>query len=129
MNRHQILSILFLLMVLVACGDKKETTKKSSFDPKSPEGKGEALFQTNCATCHAVKGGRVIVGPSLEGVASRAETRVENMTAREYLHNSIVTPNSYVVEGFVEGSMPQNFGRDLTTEQVDSLVAYLLTLK
>jgi hypothetical protein len=34
-----------------------------------------------------------------------------------------------VVEGFPKGQMFQDFAQTLTNEQIDSLVAFLLTLK
>ncbi len=61
-------------------------------------------------------------GPSQAGLATRAETRVPGQTAEEYIRNSIVNPNDYIVEGFAEGVMYQNYGTDLTPEQIDDLV-------
>jgi hypothetical protein len=40
-----------------------------------------------------------------------------------------LNPNAYVVDGFPSGSMPQNFARDLTSEELENIVAYLLTLR
>ncbi len=51
------------------------------------------------------------------------------MTAEEYLHQSIVDPNAFVVPGFPKGQMIQNFGKILTEEEINDLVAFLLTLK
>jgi mono/diheme cytochrome c family protein len=102
---------------------------------------GRALFTTMpteallagavaCATCHNVDpGSGTLVGPSLSGVATRAETRVQVLSAAQYLRTSILAPNSYVVEGFTPGTMTQTFGKALTPAQVEDLVAYLLTLK
>jgi ferredoxin len=91
----------------------------------------ENTFGTNtgCRLCHSLEPDVVLVGPSLAGVATRAETRVPGLSAEEYLHQSIVDPNAYVVEGFPKGQMFQNFAEVLTEEQIDSLVAFLLTLK
>ncbi len=50
-------------------------------------------------------------------------------TVEEYLHESIVNPNAFVVEGFPSGVMYQNYGQDLSKQQIDDLVAFLLTLK
>jgi hypothetical protein len=51
------------------------------------------------------------------------------MTAEEYSRQSILEPNAHVVEGFVPGTMPQDWGDGLTAEQIDQLVAYLMTLE
>ncbi len=102
---------------------------------------GKALFNqpvfqsssgiaSGCYTCHYVEASRGnFTGPNLAGVGSRAATTVSGQSAAEYLHNSIVKPNDYVVEGFVAGLMPQNYGEVLTEEQINDLVAYLLTLQ
>ncbi len=97
---------------------------------------GKALFeqsmlgsQPGCITCHSLEPDAVIVGPSLAGIGSRAATRVEGMSAEEYIRQSIVEPDAYVVEGFDPGVMVQVFGEELSEQQINDLVAYLLTLK
>ena len=70
-----------------------------------------------------------MVGPSFAGVATRAETRVPGMTAEEYLRQSILDPNAYIVEGFEPDMAPPNFAEILTDEQVDDLVAFMMTFK
>jgi mono/diheme cytochrome c family protein len=97
---------------------------------------GPALFRQNaieqapgCATCHSTEPGKVIVGPSLAGVAKRAATRIPGKPAPEYLRESILNPNGYVVDGFPSGVMYQSFKEILTEDQVNNLVAYLLTFK
>ncbi len=52
---------------------------------------------------------------------------MQGESADEYLHQSLVEPNAYVVEGYVEGVM-QSY-KDLSEAQLNDLVAYLLTLK
>ncbi|HNB51985.1 MAG TPA: cytochrome c, partial [Anaerolineales bacterium] len=97
---------------------------------------GEALFneavivdQPGCNTCHSLTPDTVVVGPSLAGVATRAETRVDGVSAEDYIRQSILEPDAYVVEGFQPGVMVQVWAEKLTPEQVDNVVAYLLTLK
>jgi len=84
---------------------------------------------TGCRVCHSLDPGVVIVGPSFDGVGIRAATRVPGLTAEEYLHQSIVDPDAFVVPGFDHGVMLQNFEETLAPEQIDNLVAFLLTLK
>jgi mono/diheme cytochrome c family protein len=91
------------------------------------EVRGEVNFA--CATCHFFDREDMLIGPGLLNVATRAETRVDGQTADEYLHNSIVHPGDYVVEGFVDGLMPQVYGDIFTEEQISNLVAYLKTLQ
>lgn len=116
---------LWLLWLLVACSSGGEP-QTNTVDPIVD--RGERLFQQNCATCHSTKPDTVIVGPSLAGVATRAETRIDDLNAREYIHQSIVKPSAYVVDGFAN-LMPTKFGTSLSGEQLDALIAYLLTLK
>ena len=82
--------------------------------------------------CHKVKTGGKLVGPSLKGLGALAETRVEGQDAEAYLIQSILEPNAYIVEGFVEGLMPLGYGEELVKDGNDThlkdLVAYLSTL-
>lgn len=80
----------------------------------------------SCSTCHALDDTR-IVGPGMAGVAARAERRVEGVSAVEYLHNSIVEPGAYVVEGF-PNVMPEVFEQTLSDAEIRDLIAYLLSL-
>ena len=73
--------------------------------------------------------GVVLVGPSFDGIATRAAGRVPGLSAEEYLRESILDPDAYVVDGFPAGQMLQNFSELLTEEEIDSLVAFLLTLE
>lgn len=103
-----------------------------SADPKA----GERLFNgatlgasAGCQICHSLEPGVQLVGPSLAGVATRAETRVPGMTAEQYLMQSLVDPNAYVVEGFQPGQMRPDLAQALTQQELDDLVAFLLTLR
>lgn len=89
---------------------------------------GQKVYNAHCATCHALVPDTIIIGPSLYGLATRAETRVEGQTADEYIQMSILRPGDYVVEGF-NNVMIANFAKDLTSEDMNALVAFLLTLK
>jgi hypothetical protein len=71
----------------------------------------------------------VIVGPSLAGVAVRAATRIKGLDAEAYIRNSIEVPNAYVVEGFPASIMPGDLKEQLPPEDIDAVVAFLLTLK
>ncbi len=96
---------------------------------------GQVLFNTfvpeasfACATCHLADSENTLICPGLQNVGTRAETRVPGMTAVEYLHQSIVDPSAYVVEGFPDNLMPHVFGQVFTEEQINDLIAYLMTL-
>ena len=97
---------------------------------------GRKLFTENrrggaagCRTCHSLAPGVTLVGPSLAGVGTRAETRVAGLSAEQYLLQSILDPDAYVVAGFPKGQMLRDTAKRLTEEQIQDLVAFLLTLK
>ncbi|MEN8238619.1 MAG: cytochrome c [Actinomycetota bacterium] len=90
---------------------------------------GQALFQTRgCIGCHTISltasGGTV--GPGLTGLPQVAATRVEGMTASDYVRQSIREPDAYTVQGYGPGVMPV---LPLTDLEVDTLVEYLLERK
>ena len=115
-------------LCLAACGPAAPTPPPT-LDPNSLAGRGLVLFRADCAACHALEPEVVIVGPSLAGVADRAGQRVAGLTAEAYLHDSILNPDDYVVAGFAPGTMRQDFATALTSDEVEALVAFLLTLK
>ncbi len=94
-----------------------------------------------CAACHSVVPDVNIVGPSLAGIAATAAARVRSADyhgqakdAAGYIRESILTPNAFVLTGptYSAGGhslMPGDYAQNLKPEQVDQIVAYLLTLK
>ena len=89
---------------------------------------GRSVFSQECARCHSTSAETVIVGPSLAGIALQAEDRVAGYDARQYLLASIMRPDEFLVDGF-ESLMPADLGKKLTGEEVDAVIAYLLTLE
>ena len=90
---------------------------------------GERVFNTaspiTCTTCHSLDG-TVGLGPSLRGIAETAGTRIAGMGAEEYIRQSIIDTNAYIVDGFPESLMPVNFSETLTAEELDAVIEYLL---
>ena len=82
-----------------------------------------------CVTCHSLTPDQVLVGPSLAGVARRADGRVAGMNAAEYLERSIIAPGAYIVDTFDGPKMPDNYAEILSSEQIDSIVTYLLEMR
>jgi nitric oxide reductase subunit C len=109
----------------------------------NPVALGEAVFRRSppaCFSCHSTTEGTVLVGPSLASIATRAAALVESpsytgtaRTAADYIRESILNPNAYVVPGPTYGAGGQSFMPPLNAvlkpEEVDQLVAYLATFK
>jgi cytochrome c oxidase subunit 2 len=79
-----------------------------------------------CSSCHTTDG-TPLVGPSFQGFAERAPTRVEGMSAEEYAQTSIMQPTAYLVSGF-SNTMYNQYGQHLSQQDIADLIAYLLTL-
>jgi len=101
----------------------------------SDPARGRALyFETSlgtnagCRICHSLVAGQTLVGPSFFGIADRAVGRLPGMSAEEYLRQSILEPDAYIVEGYPSGQMLPNLGEILSEEQIDDLVAFLMNL-
>ncbi len=110
-----------------AIDDSSSGTAPLPADATAAE-RGGALFAAeSCHSCHSLEPGRTLVGPSLAGVGERAASTVPGQTAEAFLHQSIVDPDAHVVDSFPAHVMPGNFERSLTPEQIDDLVAFLLT--
>ncbi len=133
-----ILALLILSLALAACGGGGDETAGTDEQTVGDVANGESLYKQpvigtanapGCSTCHSLEPGVVVVGPSHDGVGTRAATYVAGVSAEDYLRESIITPNAHIVEGFVEGVMYQNYAAELTETEIDDLVAYLLTLK
>ncbi|MDH5507985.1 MAG: c-type cytochrome [Anaerolineae bacterium] len=110
---------------LSACSGETSTPLAATLNPQ--QSKGQSLFIKNCAACHAIAPDVVLVGPSLSGIAERAAGREDGLEARQYLELSILNPEAFTVEGF-ESLMPTDLGKKLTTEELNALVEYLMTL-
>ena len=84
-------------------GAVNTTSASAGTLPDDPVERGKHWFSSPpaiCSTCHSLEPDIVIVGPSLAGVTTRAETRISGMTAQQYLRDSIINPGDFVVPGF-----------------------------
>jgi cytochrome c oxidase subunit 2 len=98
--------------------------------PDDPLAAGRVVFNKyGCGACHTLEDANTggVVGPSLNGIGSRAGERVEGVDAVDYIRTSIVDTDAYVVEGYPPGVMPADFSQLMTEEELDVLVEYLLS--
>jgi cytochrome c2 len=88
---------------------------------------GQALFTAQgCAACHST-GSNTVVGPGMQGVGTRAVSRVSGLTAEAYFRQSVRDPGAFIVPGF-NNLMPTIYA-SISDADLNDLVAYLLSLK
>jgi mono/diheme cytochrome c family protein len=82
-----------------------------------------------CFTCHTVGKSGVLRFPDLDGVASRAATRVPGLNDVEYFAQSIYAPEKFIVPGFNPGMPVINKPPiGLNDQEILCVIAYLQTL-
>lgn len=120
-------------LLLAGCGSRGDPVAGERLYYQPTLGRTDA---PGCVTCHSPEPGEVRVGPSHAGVATRADQRIDSpdyagaaTSAEDYLRESILEPNAFVVPGFAPDVMFQRYQATLTPSQVDDLVAFLLTLE
>lgn len=115
-----------MITLLCACTSEKDAIKQ-----------GEVLFNQKhigknnvigCVACHSTTPGQVIVGPSLAGLKIRAPYLVEGESAQEYIKNSIINPDAFIVNGFLPAIMYSHYSQELSQKELNSLIKYLSQL-
>ncbi|MCA0458321.1 MAG: PQQ-dependent sugar dehydrogenase [Chloroflexi bacterium] len=115
--------------------DATKVNELAADSAPAPQSAGEIIFRngTNgapaCVTCHVVDSSAAGVGPSLLGLNAVAGMRVDGLSAEEYVRQSILHPNEYMVDGYIAGVMYQNYEGQLSETDVDALVEYVLSLE
>ncbi len=109
----------------------------------------QVYLQAGCAACHAIRGvgTQGVVGPSLNRIYTVAQERIESesyktnlrdqppaTTPEEYIRQSILHPNAYIVAQCPQGPcpagvMPQNYNQTISPEDLEKLIDYLTTLR
>ncbi|MBK8986766.1 MAG: c-type cytochrome [Chloroflexi bacterium] len=88
--------------------------------------------QMGCFACHRSEslGRGGTIGPGWDELSEVAASRVPGLSAEEYVHQSIVDPRAFVVEGYEDQAltMPVDFGQRLSDEEMDLMVNFLLSL-
>ncbi len=141
------LTILLLLLFIAACtgtrptDDTAATASCDALEPGDPVAGEEVFYRTlevtgargpRCVSCHAVDSDvQENVGPGLQGIAAVAASRVPDQSAAQYLCISIVAPREHIVEGYPDDIvlMPVTYSNALSQQQLNDLVAYMLTLE
>ncbi len=104
--------------------------------------RGAELFKTmQCARCHIRPGRGRAIAPELGHFAADAQEIIRRpdyhgqaTTAAQYIYESILNPNAYVLPPFGDltpdssSIMPKDFSQRLNETEIENLVTYLLTL-
>ncbi|HLM09799.1 MAG TPA: c-type cytochrome [Thermoleophilaceae bacterium] len=88
---------------------------------------GEQIFTAaGCAGCHQFTpaGSNGNIGPSLDDLASGAGEREPGTSAEEYVRQSLLEPDAFVVQGY-SNVMP-SFDGKLDDKQLQAVIDYLL---
>jgi nitric oxide reductase subunit C len=111
---------------------------------EDPIALGEALFRSAtpvCTACHSTAPGVNLAGPTLAGLATRAEQTLASPdyqgqadTVEDFIRESIIAPSEYLHPGDMYSAggtsfMPTTYADALSDEQLDQLVAYLASFK
>lgn len=112
--------------------------------PQNPQvARGAQLFVTmKCTSCHIKPARGQRIAPDLTHIATDAEQIIRSADYHgsatdvpSFLYESITNPNAYVQPPFgnltIDGSslMPKDFAQKMSAEQIQDLIAYLLTLR
>lgn len=122
--------------------EEEQTEKSKTPDPlayiyTTSSGAGFDIIDSlapKCTACHRIstKGNRNGPGPNLNGLKDHAGSRVEGLSAREYVKQSILDPSAYIVEECPKSKcvdvMYKKYEEKITPEELDVLVSFLLTL-
>lgn len=106
-------------------------TPAGTLDPALAPERGRTVFNGvgQCATCHSIDGSERATGPGLKGIAAWVTEQHPDREVVEFLHESIVDPDAVVFEGWSPDLMSENYETLLTAQQIDDVIAYLLTLE
>jgi mono/diheme cytochrome c family protein len=126
--------LLLVMFALAACGgdddgddtdtaatETTQTTETTEATKEEDGGAGgEQLFvDSGCGSCHTLSaaGATGQVGPNLDEVAP-------DLSVAE-IRDSIVNPDANITEGFSAGVMPQDYGDQLSQQEIDTLANYI----
>lgn len=112
-------------------GSPYEDGAGTAAQPAGPRPPSELFVSMACTGCHVLDqpqtdSNRGLVGPNMGNLNDNAQQRVAGQTAQEYVHNSIVNTNAFVVDGYTPNIMPQNFSQLMSEEEINGLVDWLL---
>jgi mono/diheme cytochrome c family protein len=115
----------------IAHGAPEPVTPSIDLASLSPdEAAGAKLFtgKGGCIGCHNAGTGGGSTGPNLSHIATEGATIKPGMDAKAYIEESIRSPQAFIVPGYPP-LMPTTFSQTLSAEEINQLIAFLLTKK
>jgi cytochrome c oxidase subunit 2 len=107
-------------------------SKEVSSSMADPVARGEKWAVNNgCMGCHSLDG-KDGVGPTWKGLFGSEVEWVDGKKYKvdeNYLKSAILRPQLQMRKGYNPNLMPQTYGSLLTSEQIDDLIAYIISLK
>lgn len=127
--------LIVVLFILVGCGASNEAAP-----PLGDVARGQRIFRgeeklrpnqlESCLECHNdAVGGEAPLGQNLSNIGNRAAAVVPGQSAIDYMRASIVLPDQHLSGNFQEGIMPRTYPELLTEQDINDVIAYMLTLK
>jgi mono/diheme cytochrome c family protein len=147
-NKALLLVLISLCLLIAACNAAptaiptevtEAVTEEATVEPTredTPVNRGEMLFRESrggfaCATCHYASTNRLL-GPGLADIEERFQTYgIEEMTIEEYIRISLLAPVAFIAPAepaYPENLMPTNYRDLLSDEEINDLIAYILSL-
>lgn len=125
---------LIVLVLAFGCGAANESAPLGNADHGRRLFRGEEKLALDaleaCIDCHNdAVGGESPTGQNLSNIGNRAGTVVPGQSAIDYMRASILQPDAHLSGGFQEGIMPRTYAELLTEQDINDLIAYMLTLK
>ncbi len=139
MRGLRLIALILLAATLSGCGG---TGAAGVAAPLGNAERGRTIFlavsihdTSGCITCHSLEAGKVVVGPSLAGIATRSVAIIKSpdymgtaKTSEEFLRESITRPTAVLEAGFSHSVMP-DWLTVLDRQEIEDLVAFLGTQK
>jgi cytochrome c oxidase subunit II len=122
------LLIVFAVLLVAGCGGEKTVAPTGPVVGTLPKaGKanpaaGKKVFaDSGCGGCHTFQpaGASGQIGPNLDEALKGKDAT--------FIKTSITDPNAVIASGFQPNVMPQSYGSQLTSTQINDLVAFLQT--
>jgi mono/diheme cytochrome c family protein len=105
---------------------QRPTMDIATLSPEEAAGAKIFTGKGGCVGCHNAGSGGGATGPNLSHIGTDGATMKPGMDARAYIEESIRSPQAFLVPGFGP-LMPPNYSQTLTDEEINQLIAFLLS--